>query len=265
MSFSLCKQGALEYWTCDRLRGAAHGFSTRLGGVSQGVLSSLNLGAHRGDAPENVVKNYEILGNALGFSPEDTVFAKQLHTGIVRRVGRADRGAGLGRPVEDPRDGLVTNEAGVALTIFSADWTPILFYDPAAKAIGGCHAGWRGTAAGIAKNTVETMAREFGSDPGNIRAAIGPCIGSCCFETHGDVPEAMEQALGQEAWTAMEKLNNGKFRVDLKALNAMWLKRAGVLDISVCPDCTACRPDRYWSHRITGGQRGSMANIIVLK
>ena len=79
------------------------------------------------------------------------------------------------------------------------------------------------------------------------------------------MPEAMEQALGQEAWTAMEKLNNGKFRVDLKALNAMWLKRAGVLDISVCPDCTACRPDRYWSHRITGGQRGSMANIIVLK
>ena len=117
MSFSLCKKGALEYWVCDGLRGTVHGFSTRLGGVSQGYLSSMNLGAHRGDAPENVVKNYEILGNSLGFSPEDTVFAKQLHTGIVRRVGRADRGAGLFRPVEEPRDGLVTNEPGVALTI----------------------------------------------------------------------------------------------------------------------------------------------------
>lgn len=265
MSFSLCKKGALEYWACDGLRGTVHGFSTRLGGVSQGYLSSLNLGAHRGDAPENVVKNYEILGNSLGFSPEDTVFAKQLHTGIVRRVGRADRGAGLFRPVEEPRDGLVTNEPGVALTIFSADCTPILFYDPAAKAIGGCHAGWRGTAAGIAKNTVEAMVREFGSDPGNIRAAIGPCIGFCCFETHSDVPEAMSEALGQEAWAAMERLENGKFRVDLKALNALWLKRAGVRDVSVCPDCTACRRDRYWSHRIVGGQRGSMANIIMLK
>ena len=265
MSFSLCKKGALEYWTCDSLRGTAHGFSTRLGGVSQGYLSSLNLGAHRGDVPENVVKNYEILGNALGFSPEDTVFAKQLHTGIVRRVGRDDRGAGLFRPVEEPRDGLITNEPGVALTIFSADCTPILFYDPLAKAIGGCHAGWRGTAVGIAKNTVEAMVREFGSDPQNIRAAIGPCIGACCFETHSDVPEAMEDSLGPEAWTAMERLEHGKFRVDLKALNALWLKRAGVLDISLCPDCTACRPDRYWSHRMVGGQRGSMANIIMLK
>lgn len=265
MGFFLRKNGALEYWTCDGLQGAVHGFSTRLGGVSQGALSSLNLGTHRGDEPENVLKNYEILGNALGFSPEDTVFAKQLHTGIVRRVGREDRGAGLFRPVEEPRDGLVTNEPGVALTIFSADCTPVLFYDPVTKAVGGCHAGWRGTAAGIAKNTVEAMVREFGSDPKNIRAAIGPCIGPCCFETHSDVPETMEQALGSIARTAIKKLENGKFRVDLKALNALWLKAAGVRDISVCPDCTACRPERYWSHRIVGGQRGSMANIIMLK
>ena len=265
MRFSLCKNDSLEYWTCDSLQGAVHGFSTRLGGVSQEYLSSLNLGTHRGDEPENVLKNYQILGDALGFSPEDTVFAKQLHTGIVRRVGKADRGAGLFRPVEEPRDGLVTNEPGVALTIFSADCTPILFYDPVAKAIGGAHAGWRGTAAGIAKNTVETMVREFGSDPKNIRAAVGPCIGPCCFETHSDVPEAMEAALGPSAWTAIEKLEGGKFRVDLKALNALWLREAGVRDISICPDCTACRPDRYWSHRIVGNQRGSMANIIMLK
>lgn len=265
MSFSLCKKGSLEYWTSDNLQGAVHGFSTRLGGVSQGYLSSLNLGTHRGDAPENVVKNYEILGNALGFSPEDTVFAKQLHTGIVRRVGKADRGAGLFRPVEEPRDGLVTNEPGVALTIFSADCTPILFYDPVARAVGGAHAGWRGTACGIAKNTVEAMVQEFGSDPRDIRAAIGPCIGRCCFETHADVPEAMVKALGDEAWAAIERLPGGKFRVDLKALNALLLRRAGVRSISVCPDCTACRPQRYWSHRIVGGQRGSMANIIMLK
>ena len=107
------------------------------------------------------------------------------------------------------------------------------------------------------------MEREFGSDPRNIRAAIGPCISRCCFETDGDVPEAMVQALGAEAEAAIEG-DGTKYHVDLKAINEIWLRRAGVEIIDICPDCTACQPLRFWSHRVTRGDRGSLAAVIRL-
>lgn len=262
MSFITIKKGELEYLSSSAID-VPHCFSTRHGGVSKGSLSSLNLGIHRGDDPDHVVKNYEILGNALGFSVEDIVFTRQTHTDIVERVGAKDRGCGLFRPVEPERDGLVTNEPGVVLTIFTADCTPILFYDPVARCIGGAHAGWRGTALGIAARTVEKMVKEFGSDPGNIRAAIGPCISKCCFETDRDVPEAMLAALGQEA-EAYITGSGPKYHVDLKGINALHLRRAGVEMIDISDDCTACQPDRFWSHRVTHGDRGSLASLIFL-
>jgi len=151
----------------------------------------------------------------------------------------------------------------VVLTVFSADCTPILFYDPVAGAVGACHAGWRGTAAGIAARVVEQMRSEFGSEPKNIRAAIGPCISQCCFETREDVPNAMLKTLGEEARSFI--LPKGeKFLVDLKGLNALWLRRAGVEQISVAEECTACEPDRFWSHRRVGDRRGSLAALITL-
>ena len=157
MSFYVNKKNELEYLTSSALEGAVHCFSTRFGGVSEGALASLNLGVHRGDRPANVRENYRRLGAAVGFDPKNTVFTKQVHSDIVQRVGRQDCGRGLVFPVEEARDGLVTDEPGVALTIFSADCTPVLLFDPVARAIGAAHAGWRGTAAGIAARTVEAM------------------------------------------------------------------------------------------------------------
>ena len=112
--FHTIKHGTLEYLTADALEGSVHCFSTRLGGVSEGQLSSLNLGTHRGDKPENVRENYRILGKAVGFAPEETVFTKQVHSALVERVGRADCGRGLQREAEHGVDGLVTDEPGVA-------------------------------------------------------------------------------------------------------------------------------------------------------
>lgn len=265
MSFSVVHENSLEYITCDHFSGGvSHCFSTRLGGVSEGYLSSLNLGIHRGDLPKNVLENYRILGKSLGFSLQDIVFTRQLHTDVVEKVTKKNKGEGLFRPVVTARDGLICDEPGVALTIFTADCTPILFYDPVRRAVGGAHAGWRGTASGIAKNTVDAMVREYGCDPKNIIAAIGPCISRCCFETHSDVPEAMLASMGPEAESAITPKGE-KFLVDLKVLNAIWLRRAGVTQIEICKDCTACQPQRFWSHRITRGQRGSLANIIMLK
>ncbi len=258
------KNGALEYLSSDILAGTPHCFSTRFGGVSEGYLESLNLGVHRGDIPERVRENYRILGDAVGFSPENTVFTKQIHSDIVERVGADERGRGLLREVENGCDALVTNEPEVVLTVFSADCTPILFYDPVQKAIGAAHAGWRGTAAGIAAKTVEKMVAEFGCAPQNIRAAIGPCISQCCFECDADVPNAMIEALGDEANAYIRPLGE-KYYVNLKGLNAHLLRRVGVTQIDIADECTACAPHRFWSHRRVGNQRGSLAAMITLR
>lgn len=203
--FHVVRRDALEYLTADALAGSVHCFSTRFGGVSEGMLASLNLGTHRGDSPENVRENYEILGKAVGFLPEQTVFTKQQHTAIVAPATRADCGTGLLREREDVCDALVTNEPGAALVCFAADCTPVLLYDPVARAVGAAHSGWRGTAQGIAARTVEQMQRLYGCKPENIRAAIGPSIGQCCFETDGDVPDAMRAALGAAAEPFIER------------------------------------------------------------
>lgn len=253
--------GKLEYLESEAIA-AAHCFSTRLGGVSTGSLYSLNLGIHRGDDPENVVENYRILGSAVGFTPEETVFTRQVHTDVVRRVGKKNRGEGLFSPVPAECDALITNEEGVALCVFTADCTPILLYDRRSGAVGAVHAGWRGTALGIAAKAVSAMAEEFGTDPADLTAAIGPNIAACCFETREDVPKAMLAALGQEAEPYI-KPKGEKFLVDLKGINALWLRKAGVSAMEISDGCTACAPDRFWSHRITGGDRGSLAAIIV--
>ena len=261
MSITTTKIGALEYLVAEGIS-VPHAFTTRFGGVSEGYLDSLNIGIHRGDEWENVLKNYEILGNALNFDPQNAVLSHQTHTDIVLRVGAAEQGSGLFAPELPECDALVTNEPGVALVIFTADCTPILLHDPITGAVGAAHAGWRGTASAIAAKTVAAMTREFGTDPKDIRAAIGPNIGPCCFETHSDVPEAMLASVGEDAKGYIRQAGD-KYYVNLKEINAMVLRRAGVRHIDISTDCTVCQNRRFWSHRITGGLRGSQGAVIV--
>lgn len=263
MAIIIKKQGSVEYLAADNIC-AAHGFTTRLGGVSEGYLSSLNLGANRGDTMENVAENYRRLGRALGFSPEKLVLTSQIHTDIVRVVTQKDCLGSLSSRDYPACDGLVTDTPGIALAVFTADCTPVLFHDPVTGAVGAAHAGWRGTAAGIAAKTVQTMAAAFGCRPSDIHAAIGPNIGACCFETDRDVPDAMTAALGEEALPFIRQTGE-KFHVDLKGLNALWLRRSGVTNMEISEECTACAPDRFWSHRITGTRRGSQGAVIVCK
>lgn len=263
MEMQTIKNGALEYLISDGIA-VPHCFTTRFGGVSKGYLDSLNIGIHRGDDPENVLENYRILGRELGFSPEKLVLTHQTHTDTVLRVGLSEAGAGLFGPELPECDGLITNEPGVGLVIFTADCTPILLYDPVTGAVGAAHAGWRGTAAAIAGKTVEAMVRQFGTDPADVRAAIGPNIGPCCFETDGDVPEAMRGAFGAEAEPFIRSAGD-KYYVNLKEINALVLRQAGVRQIAISRECTACDNRRFWSHRITQGLRGSQGAVIVCK
>ncbi len=255
------QKGDLQYITAENIA-PRHCFTTRYGGVSEGYLSSLNLGIHRGDKAENVLKNYEILGNALEFEVEKLVFTRQTHTNIVRRVTERNAGEGLFRLVEPECDALITNTPGLVLAAFTADCTPILLWDPVTGAVGAVHAGWRGTVADIAGNAVRAMAEQFGSVPADIHAAIGPNIAQCCFETNADVPEAVLAVLGTAGEHYIRK-SGEKFHVDLKGVNAELLRRAGVHHIEISTDCTACEPHRFWSHRKVGNDRGSLAAIIV--
>lgn len=254
------KVDKLEYLTAEDIT-AAHCFTTRHGGVSTGSQSSLNLAIGRGDSLENVEQNLRILGNALGFDPAKLVMTMQIHSDIVRVVTDADCNGPCHRNYPQC-DGLVTNTPGVALLIFTADCTPLLFHDPVTGAVGAAHAGWRGTAKGIGARVVEAMVRSFGSRPEDIRAAIGPNVGQCHFETDADVPEAMVAAFGDEVKQYIEKRGE-KFFLDLKAINALILRRAGVRHIEISDACTMCQPNRFWSHRVTRGDRGSQGAIIV--
>ena len=263
MSVITNRIGKLEYLTAEGIS-TPHCFTTRLGGVSRGYLDSLNLGLRRGDDPKNVEENFRILSEAIGFDPQKLVLTRQTHSDIVRVVDAADWGVYMVEGASAECDALVTNTPGTALTIFTADCTPILLHDPVTGAVGAAHAGWRGTAMGIAAKTAEAMIREFDCKASDLWAAIGPNISACCFQTDRDVPDAMLSALGEDAAPFIRQQDD-KYYVNLKEINALWLRRVGVQHIELSDACTACRPDVYWSHRVTRGERGSQGAIILCK
>ncbi len=263
MSVIPIKIGKLEYSQAENIA-APHCFTTRLGGVSTGIFDSLNLNFSRGDDPALVVENFRRIGAVLGFTPEDVVNARQIHSDIVVRVDERNRGNLAVTGASPECDAMITNTPGMALYVSTADCTPILLWDSVTGAVGAAHAGWKGTVLAIGARTVEAMVREFGTKPENIRAAIGPNIGFCHFETDRDVPDALLEAFGEEITPFIRQQGN-KYYVNLKEVNALVLRRAGVTQIEISDECTMCRPDRFWSHRVTMGQRGAQGGIIVCK
>ena len=241
-----------------------HAFTTRPGGVSTGSLSSLNLGEGRGDDPANVAENWRRLCAVLGADPERLVFSRQVHRTEIRTVTSADIHR-IGERVPYEADGLVTNEPGLALCVFAADCVPILLWDPVKGVICALHAGWRGTAANMAQTGVRAMIERFSCDVRDLRGAVGPAIGPCCYETGPEVPEAMG-ALPIDVSDFILR-TGGKPRVDLKGINARLLTAAGVPpeNLDVSDECTMCLHETYWSHRYTHGDRGVQAAVIMLQ
>ena len=256
------KTGTLEYLTAEGIS-VPHCFTTRFGGVSSGIFDSLNIAIKEGESEDNVRRNLDILASVLGFHRENLVCTRQTHSDIVRVVDESHRRGCFHRDYPEC-DGLVTNTPGLALMIYTADCTPLLFHDPVTGAVGAAHAGWRGTAAAIGAKTVAAMVEHFGCRPGDIRAAIGPNIGQCHFETDSDVPQAMLAAFGPEAEPFIRAAGD-KFYLDLKQINALSLRRAGLRHIEISEECTVCQCHRFWSHRATRGLRGSQGAVILRK
>lgn len=241
-----------------------HCFTTRQGGVSQGIFATLNFSFTRGDDPAAVRENYRRVAEALGVSCEDFVLSDQTHTANVRRVTRADAGNGLTRNKSFfDTDGMITDEPGLVLSTFYADCVPLYFADPVHHAIGLSHSGWRGTALRIGRATVEAMGREFGTRPEELLCAVGPSICRDCYEVGPDV--AVEfQDFPEEILTEKQ---NGKYLLDLWRANEIILQEAGVRPehIAVTNICTCCNSEYLFSHRASRGRRGNLGAFLAIK
>ena len=258
----------LSYQAFEQFPDIVHAFSTRLGGVSQGIYSSMNLSFTRGDDDAAVYENYRRLAEAVGFSAEDIVTSDQTHTANVRVITEEDRGNGITkpRPYTDV-DGMVTNVPGLVLATFYADCVPLYFVDPVKKVIGLSHSGWRGTVGKIGKVTVETMCREFKSRPEDILAAVGPSICQDCYEVSEDVIRQFQKNFPEDCWDALfYQKENQKYQLNLWKANELIFYEAGILPehIAVTNLCTHCNSEILYSHRQAGDARGNLCAFLAL-
>lgn len=259
--------GFLTFPAFERFSFVRHAFSTRLGGVSREEFTSMNLSFGRGDSDEHVLENYRRLCGAVGVEFEGLVASAQDHHTYIRRVGEEQRGIGITRPRDmDSVDGLITNQPGVTLVTYYADCVPLFFLDPAHKAIGLAHAGWKGTVGRIGEQMVRRMAEEFGSEPRELLAAVGPSIGPCCYEVDAPVAQQFAALEGLPTEAFLTEKGAGKSMLNLWEANRQILLKAGVAEenISVTDLCTRCNHDLLISHRATGGKRGGMAAMMCL-
>ncbi len=245
-----------------------HGFSCRLGGVSREPYASLDMGLHVGDFPEDVLENRKLFLSYLHVNSERLIAAEQIHGNRVARVGEKELGAGAldYESACKGTDALITNIPGAALFMCFADCVPLLFYDKEKHAIGLAHAGWKGTVASIAKETVRAMEEEFQTDPSELLVGIGPSIGPCCFSVGEDVADAFQSYYGTESDRILQD-KEGKTHIDLWEANRLQLEQAGVLpqNIISADTCTSCQHAWYYSYRADGGKTGRMGAVIVLQ
>lgn len=260
--------GFLTFPTLSELGFVNHAFSTRIGGVSTDEFKSMNLNFKRGDIPERVTENYKIFCKAAGFSYESLVSSSQDHHTNVRCVTKADCGIGIYRPHDiESVDALVTNEPGVTLVTHYADCTPIYFADPEKKVIALAHAGWKGTVGKIGEATVDVMQEEYGCDPTDIIAVVGPAIGMCCYEVDTPVYEQFASLTELKPAYFTKSLGHGKYMLDLKETNRRMLLEAGLLSINITISdvCTKCNSGLLYSHRASGGKRGGLNAMMCIK
>ena len=268
-TLNIVKKDSLVYIQFPKLssqKGVRHIFSTRHGGVSIGDTATMNLSFDKDTNRENVIKNFEILCDAVGINPENLVLSRQTHTNNVVIVTEQDRGRGIYKESYEDVDGLITNRPNVALVTQYADCTPLVFYDPVKRVIATSHAGWRGTVKLIGKCTVDKMVNEFGSNPKDIIAGIGPNIGQCCYEVDDPVINEFKKIDFLNLPDFVKDKGDGKYMLNLVEANRQILIGSGILpeNIDVSDICTCCNSEDLHSHRATKGKRGTIGIIIEL-
>lgn len=246
-----------------------HGFSTRLGGLSHDCFSSMNLGYMRGDDKKTVDENYKLISESIGIPWEDLVTTEQVHNTKVQLVTDEDRGKGIIKERDyEGVDGLITNAKGVPLVTYYADCVPLFFVDTKNGAIGLSHSGWRGTVKKMAEVTISEMVKHFGSHPNDLTVVIGPSICKDCYEVDEVVAKEFREIFDSEARkTILYDKSNGKYDLDLWEANRQILLQAKVPDenIHIAKVCTSCNSEILFSHRASGGNRGTLAAFLMLQ
>ena len=258
----------LTYNSLSEINFINHAFSTRLGGVSEGEFTSMNLAFNRGDNPESVTENYKRICKSAGFDFNSLTASAQDHNTFVRAVTSENKGVGIYKPRDlQSVDALVTNEKGVTLVTYYADCTPLFFVDTKKKAIGLAHAGWRGTVGRIGEKVVNKMTELYGTNPSDIVAAIGPAISVCCYEVDKPCADNFYALADLDSSRFVFPKENGKYMIDLLETNRQILVAAGVKNenITISDICTNCNSELLWSHRATKGKRGTMSAFMCIK
>ena len=275
------QKGELEYLVFPKLEETGvveHLFTTRTGGVSNGIYSTMNLSFSRGDDLECVRENYRRIGEVLGTDPEHMVASKQTHTTNIHLVTKADAGNGITRPsVYDDIDGLATDIPGIALVTFYADCVPLYFVDPVHRAIGLAHSGWRGTVAGMGACMVRYMQEHFNSRPEELVAAIGPSICVNCYEVSKELAEefalefqtqiqpALMDRIPEQDTENIVWLRGDKYYLNLWAANYKVLADAGIKQIALPDLCTCENSQELFSHRASKGKRGNLCAFLMIE
>lgn len=258
----------LTYNSLSEINFINHAFSTRLGGVSEGEFTSMNMAFNRGDNPESVTENYKRICKSAGFDFDSLRASAQDHNTFVRAVTSENKGVGIYKPRDlHSVDALITNEKGVTLVTYYADCTPLFFVDIKQKAIGLAHAGWRGTVGRIGEKVVKKMTELYGTNPADIVAAIGPAISVCCYEVDKPCADNFYALSDLDSSRFVFPKENGKYMIDLLETNRQILVAAGVKNenITVSDVCTNCNSELLWSHRATKGKRGTMSAFMCIK
>ena len=259
----------VQYPAFEKFPQIIHGFSTRIGGVSQGIYASMNLSFQRGDKEDAVSENYRRIADAIGFDLKKTVCSQQTHTTNIRLVKEEDGGKGILTPQDyHDIDGLITDIPGMTLATSFADCVPLFFVDPVRQGIGLAHSGWRGTAGRMGAHMVRAMEKAFGSRPQDLYAAIGPSICQECYEVSEDVAEVFQEEFSQYRkdrnllYPGREK----KYQLNLWRANEIILRESGIPKehISFSGICTCCNPDFLFSHRASHGKRGNLSAFLGL-
>ncbi len=234
-----------------------HAFTTRLGGDSEKPLDSFNLGRHwpTDQSRKDAMRNRQRLCSVFGLTVNRLVVPGQVHSSKIAWV--------TGPESLPDCDGVATVTQDTPILLHYADCVPIIIFDRVLSAAVVVHAGWRGTASGIAGKAVRLLSDTLGSQGRHLVAAVGPAIGSCCYPTGGDVAEKLLSSVDEK--DGLVEVRDGTPYPDLKAINAVQLLEAGVGQVDVTSFCTACHPDMFYSHRRDAGQTGRQGALACIK
>jgi len=268
----------LELDAFKKLPWLLHGFSTVPGGVSNlDGEKILNLSFTDLDTRENVLENRKKFQTALGAQKFPLINLKQIHSAVIWPFATAPKEPCKG-------DASITNPPGLLLGVQTADCVPILLVDPKKRAVAAVHAGWRGTLARILEKTVGELVAKFKSNPSDLLAAIGPCIGPCCYEVgaelviqftsqFADAADFFDEPRSGEEPNPLQWLNMmppghqpppKNVRLDLGKANRSQLLAAGLLEKNIFSSglCTACHPSLFFSYRKQGSRSGRLLSVI---